>query len=122
MKRKLPPNHPDVIADKAKEMPWKENARVNVLPYETAILALRERGYSFGEIAEWLTKELGAPVKRGQVYYVYQAWQEEGEREFAEAESRGEVGEGRVLPQLSEEEAELRAKEADKGVKGKGKR
>ena len=93
-------------------MPWKENARVDVFPYEKAILELRERGYSYGEIATWLTKEVNAPVKRGQVYYVCQMVAAEKEEKFKEAEARGEA---RILPNLnlSAEEAERRAKEQD---------
>ena len=100
------------IARKAAKMPWKENARVDVSPYKKAILALRERGYSFGEIAEWLGKEINAPVKRGQVYYVYQCHLAEEEADFREAERRGEVKEY-PIPVLSEEEAERKAAEMD---------
>lgn len=103
---------PEAIAQKAASMPWKKNARVNLLPYENAIAALRERGYSYGEIATWLTKELNAPVKRGQVYYVCQIRDADYEEQFRQAEAAGKV---RTLPaiNLSPEDAERSAIEAD---------
>jgi hypothetical protein len=113
MKKKLPPDHPDVIAEKAAQMPWRANSRVEVYPYKKAIITLREHGYSYGGIAEWLTKELSAPVKRGQVYYVYQLHLAEQDEAFREAEARGDV---KTLPSinLSEEEAERKATEEDR--------
>ena len=104
---------PAAIARKAAGMPWKENARVDLFPYEKAIVALRERGYSYGEIATWLAQELNAPVKRGQVYYVCQTRADEGEKAFEEAEARGQV---RYLPNISPEEAERVASEQDQRV------
>jgi len=106
---------PAAIAQKAAAMPWKENARIDILPYEKAIVALRERGYSYGEIATWLTKELNAPVQRGQVYYVCQVRAAETQEQFEEAERKGEV---RFLPniKLSPEEAERAAMAQDEGA------
>ena len=101
---------PAAIARKAASMPWQENARIDVFPYEKAIVALRERGYSYGEVATWLSNELKAPVKRGQVYYVCQAREEETREAFEAAEARGEV---RTLPNISSEEAERVAAEQD---------
>jgi hypothetical protein len=99
------------IAKMAAAMPWKENARIDIFPYENAIVALRERGYSYGEIAAWLSEKLNAPVQRGQVYYVCQARAEEIQEQFEEAEKKGKV---RYLPKISPEDAELAAKEQDK--------
>ena len=105
-----PPLSPAAIAKKAAAMPWKENARIDIFPYEKAIVALRERGYSYGEIATWLAEELNAPVQRGQVYYVCQARAAETQEQFEEAERKGQV---RYLPRISPEEAERAAKEQD---------
>ena len=85
---------------------------MDVSPYEKAILALRERGYSFAEIAEWLGKEINAPVKRGQVYYVYQSHLAEVEADIEDARQRG-AGKEYPAPKLSAEEAERKAAEAD---------
>jgi len=101
---------PAAIAKKAAAMPWKENARIDIFPYEKAIVALRERGYSYGEIATWLAEQLNAPVQRGQVYYVCQARSAESQEQFEEAERKGKV---RYLPLISPEEAERAAKEQD---------
>ena len=35
------------------------------------IVALKDKGYSFVEIAAYLSKKIGNPVKRGNVYRVY---------------------------------------------------
>ena len=105
-----PPLSPAAIAKKAAAMPWKDNARIDIFPYEKAIVALRERGYSYGEIATWLAEELNAPVQRGQVYYVCQARSAETQKQFEEAERKGKV---RYLPRISPEEAERAAKEQD---------
>ena len=104
-------------------MPWKEDARVNVLPYEKAIITLRERGYSYGEIAKWLSKELGLPVKRGQIYYVCKLEAVEAQERYEQAEARGEVV-PRIIPSinLSEEEAEKIARTEDNARKKKGKK
>lgn len=107
---------PRDVARKATGMPWKENARVDVSPYEKAILALRERGYSFGEIAEWLGKEINAPVKRGQVYYVYQSHLAEVDADFEEARQRGTL-KSWPAPKLSGEETERKAAEVDAKTK-----
>lgn len=103
---------PAAIAKKATSMPWKENARIDLFPYEKAIVALRERGYSYGEIATWLAQELNAPVQRGQVYYVCQVRAAESQEQFEEAERKGKV---RFLPtiKLSPEEAEQAAMAQD---------
>lgn len=103
---------PKEIARKAAKMPWKDTGRVDVFPYQKAILSLRERGYSFGEIAEWLGKEINAPVKRGQVYYVYQSHLEEVNADFEEARRRGTLKEY-PSPKLTEEEADRKAAEVD---------
>lgn len=97
---------PAKIAKLASAMPWKENARVNVMPYENAIVALRERGYSYGEIATWLSEKLNAPVQRGQVYYVCQCRAAVDEEAFETAEREGKV---RYLPKIAPEEAERAA-------------
>jgi len=112
MKAKLSPDHPDVVAEKAAAMPWK-SARVDIDGYKKAISVLRQRGYSYGEIADWLSKEIKRPVKRGQVYYVHQTCLAEEQEAYLEAQSRGEV---RTVPSigLTEEEAEQKAKEQDK--------
>lgn len=102
---------PGALAKKAAAMPWKENARVNLFPYEKAIVALRERGYSYGEIATWLAEQLNAPVQRGQVYYVCQSIAAEDLEKFDEAERKGKV---RNLPHISPEDAERAALEQDK--------
>lgn len=115
--KKSPTDHlytsPESLAQKAAQMPWKENARINLLPYEDSIIALRERGYSYAEVAEWLSKELNAPVKRGQVYYVCQVHAAANFEKFKEAEAAGEV---RYLPTIDPEEAEKKALEQDQQV------
>jgi hypothetical protein len=119
--RKNDPSSPSAIAKKAAAMPWKENARVDLFPYEKAILALRERGYSYGEVAAWLEKEISAPVKRGQVYYVCQQLAAEAHDEFDAAEAKGKV---RYLPliKLTPEEAERAAADQDQDGAGGGKK
>lgn len=109
--RQESPITPAAIAKMATAMPWKENARVDIFPYEKAIFALRERGYSYGEIATWLSEKLNAPVQRGQVYYVCQVRAAEVQEQFEEAERKGKV---RYLPNISPEEAERAAQEQDK--------
>jgi hypothetical protein len=110
--RKNGPSSPSAIAKKAVAMPWKENARINLFPYEKAIFALRERGYSYGEVAAWLAKEINAPVKRGQIYYVCQQLASEREEDFEAARRKGKVKEYPVI-KLSPEEAERAAAEQD---------
>ena len=121
MKRKLPPNHPDVIAKKAAELPWKEDARVDIFPYEKAILTMRERGYSYGEIAKWLTEAIGAPVKRGQVYYVCKVEAVEAQQRFEAGVKRGEYKEMAQIS-LSDEEAEKIARNEDNWRKRRAKK
>jgi hypothetical protein len=53
---------PAAIARKAASMPWKEYARVDLFFYETAIITLRARGYSYGEIAAWLPSPASSPM------------------------------------------------------------
>lgn len=93
-------------------MPWKENARIDLYPHQDAIVTLRRRGYSFGEIAEWFAKELNAPVKRGQVYYIYQQHQLESKESFERAYTRGET-KFVPTPKLTDAEAESAAAKAD---------
>lgn len=110
--KKQRPDDPKLIAEKAAQMPWKESARIDLYPHQAAIVTLRKRGYSYGEIGEWLAKELSAPVKRGQVYYIYQQYLLESEVAFDAAEKRGEV-EYLPTPKLSEDEADKKAAEED---------
>ncbi len=108
----FPPGHPDALAIMADAMPWKTTAKDFPLEsYVEAINKLRTRGYSYAEIANWLTGQLakelaGKKIRRGQVYRVYQQWLEQ-----SEAESWGHIGGVRAI---SEEEAEKEAEIEDK--------
>jgi hypothetical protein len=114
MPKKPLPDDPDLLAQKAAKMPWKDTARVDVLRYERVILELHKRGYSFAEMAAWLTKEIGAPVKRGQVYYAYQQSTARQLQELKDAESRGELEvTSYPSPKRSAAEAEKKAKAED---------
>ena len=57
---------PEVIEQAADDMPPKPPLR----EYRSAMISLREKGYSYQEIAAWLSEKLGAPIKRNQVTYV----------------------------------------------------
>lgn len=57
---------PEIVEQAADELPPKPPLR----DYRTAMISLREKGYSYQEIAEWLSKTLGVSVKRNQVSYV----------------------------------------------------
>lgn len=57
---------PQELEAKAEAMPPK----VRLGLYVSAMLSLRQKDYSYQDIADWLTEELGVPIKRGQVSYV----------------------------------------------------
>lgn len=64
------------LALAAERMPWKLKAQFPVSRYTDAIEKLRERGYSFAEIADWLNTQLadklnGTKITRSQVYYAF---------------------------------------------------
>ena len=84
MKKVLP--KPEDVSAKAGAMPWKGVSRVSIAPYADAIVKLRERHYSFGEIAAWMTKQLNTPVQRGQVYHIWRI--SSAARKFVAAEKK----------------------------------
>jgi len=110
----LPANHPDALAGMADAMPWKTT--VKDFPLETyidAITKLRTRGYSYAEIANWLTEKLAENlgpkrIRRGQVYRVYQNW-----LQIQEDESWG-IPAGTGVRSITDEEAEVEAELSDK--------
>jgi hypothetical protein len=108
---------PQLLAVSAKGMPWKPNARFDVSPYSEAIAALKERGYSFAEIASWLKEQLasqlnGTSIGRGQVYRVYKQYLEFQHQEMVNAFEAGDVIEAKHVS-ISDEEAEKKAAEED---------
>jgi hypothetical protein len=71
---------PQELEAKAEAMPPK----IRLSLYFSAMASLRQKDYSYQDIADWLTEELGVPIKRGQVSYVLNTpavIQEEEERE-----------------------------------------
>ena len=57
---------PDEILEAAEAEPPKLNLR----HYYAAMGTLRSKGYSFADVAKWLSEKLGAKVTRSQVAYV----------------------------------------------------
>ncbi len=111
----LPPDHPNLLAQAAERMPWKPKAQFPVARYLDAIEKLRERGYSFAEIAEWLNERLadkltGTKITRAQVYHAFRFVLERHHREAEEAFATGDCVE--VSP-ISDEEADKQAAAAD---------
>ena len=105
-----PPHHPDAIAYQADAMPWKTKVRFfEVESYTDAICKLYARGYSYGEITDWLNERLadklaGKKIKRGQVYRVYQQW----------LALNDPMNDGFGVPHIGDEEAEEKAELSDK--------
>ena len=56
---------PRDLEEIANSMPIK----VNVRHYISAMRRLREKRYSFGDIATWMTEHLGVEITRSQVTY-----------------------------------------------------
>ena len=77
---------PDDAAEKVAEMPPK----VNLRHYLGALEGMRAKGYSFREIAEWISEFLGVKINRSQVVYLLTAdpdrLEEEAEDEYHEQE------------------------------------
>jgi cation transport regulator ChaC len=63
--------------------------KVPLQSYKHAMLKLREKGYSYQEVAVWLSKQLDVPVTRNQVAYVVNM-EPDLEQEEAEAEREAE--------------------------------
>ena len=63
--------------------------------YGQVIDTLSEKGYSYAQIANWLSDRLKGEIKRGQVYYVHQNWLEEQQTKQSRA----------ALDQIAKEEA-----------------
>lgn len=89
MPKLLPPDTLEELAAKAPPM-------VNLWEYKNAMEILREKDYSYQDVADWLNERLGSEVTRNQVAYVLNAHpmarkleeeQEEGERMADEAEA-----------------------------------
>ena len=78
---------PDAVEEAADEMPQKAPLQ----SYRHAMLKLRKKGYSYQEVADWLSKQLDVPVTRNQVAYVVnmdpgiEQEEEEAEREAEDA-------------------------------------
>jgi hypothetical protein len=108
-----PPHHPDAIAHQADAMPWKTKVRFfEVEAYADAICKLYARGYSYGEIADWLNEKLAGKlgdkkIKRGQVYRVYQQC----------LALNDPMNDGFGVPHIDEEQAEKEAELSDKKSK-----
>jgi hypothetical protein len=47
-----------------------EAPKLNIRHYYAAMGTLRAKGYSFGDVAKWLTERLGTKITRSQVAYV----------------------------------------------------
>lgn len=81
---------PDVLDQLAEEAPVK----VPLRDYRSAMFKLREKNYSYQEIAKWLTENLGVSVTRNQVSYIINATPDDlledemEDREDAEDEQR----------------------------------
>ncbi len=60
---------PETVFERALKMPPK----VNLRDYLEAMEALRDKGYSYREIADWLAEMLGVEINRGQVVYLLNA-------------------------------------------------
>ncbi len=60
---------PRLLAEEAEVMPPKLPLR----NYRDSMMSLRDKGYSYREIAEWLAERLGIEVNRNQVAYVVAA-------------------------------------------------
>lgn len=76
---------PEVLEEAADEMPRK----VPLQSYKHAMLKLREKGYSYQEVAVWISKQLDVPVTRNQVAYVVNM-EPDPEQEEAEVEREAE--------------------------------
>lgn len=61
--------HPVLLEKLAEEQPIK----VPLRDYRGAMEALRKKRYSYAEIAEWMSAQLGIEVTRSQVAYVVNA-------------------------------------------------
>lgn len=117
------PDEIQALAREAESMPWKPKTPFPVSRYLPAIEALKERGYSFAEIAEWLNGKLasklnGTTITRAQVYHAFRFVLERNERAFQEAWQKGELDSVSVI---SDEEAEAKAAAADGDVPAKSK-
>jgi hypothetical protein len=56
----------DAVEREAEEMPLKLPLR----NYKRAMDILREKGYSYQEVADWISKQLGVTVTRNQAAYI----------------------------------------------------
>ncbi len=54
-----------------------QEAPLSLSDYVRVIDQLRDKNYSFGKIAEWLSERLGRPVNKGGVYRAYADWLED---------------------------------------------
>ncbi len=111
----LPADHPTSLANEADHMPWKPKAPFPVSRYIDSIEKLKQRGYSFAEIAQWLNDKLapklqGTTITRAQVYHAYRFVME---RDAQEAERALASGDFVSLTNISDEEAEAKAAAAD---------
>jgi hypothetical protein len=82
----------EIIERQAAEMPPK----VPLWDYRAAMEELRDKGYSYGEIADWISDRLGVTVTRNRVAYVINAHplaQEKEEKEDEEEELADEAEE-----------------------------
>ena len=50
-----------------------ESPKFNLRVYHAGMANLRAKGYSFGDIAKWMSEQLGVKVTRSQVAYVLTA-------------------------------------------------
>ena len=80
---------PDALEELAEAMPRK----VTLRNYVGAMGTLRAKGYSYQEVAEWLSKKLGAEVTRSQVSYLLNIPDYVLEREKEEAQAEEEADE-----------------------------
>lgn len=60
------PTHPHHINAEAEELPRK----IALVDYRPGMISMRQKGYSFQDIADWLSEKLGQKITRHQISYV----------------------------------------------------
>lgn len=86
-----------------------QEAPLSLFDYGRVIDQLRDKNYSFGKIAEWLSERLGRPINKGGVYRAYSDWledcrlQEEHGLSLHEVREHTEDEGTRIVDDLAEE-------------------
>ena len=60
------PRSPESLENEASEMPEK----IDLLDYRGSMITMREKGYSYQEVAKWLSEKLGISITRNKIAYV----------------------------------------------------